>query len=130
LGWRACFYVGIPIAALAFVVLQRTLHLPVVKRPVTIDYLGAALIIGGVSTLLVWVSLAGNDFPWGTTTSYGLVALGVVLLAAAVYVEARVATEPIIPVHLFADRTTTLATVASIFVGVSMFGATVYLSQY
>jgi EmrB/QacA subfamily drug resistance transporter len=130
LGWRACFYVGIPIAALAFVVLQRTLHLPVVKRPVTIDYLGAALIIGGVSTLLVWVSLAGNDFAWGSTTSYGLVALGVVLLAAAVYVEARVATEPIIPVHLFADRTTTLATVASIFVGVSMFGATVYLSQY
>lgn len=130
LGWRACFYVGIPIAAIAFVVLQRTLHLPVVKRPVSIDYLGATLIVGGVSTLLIWVSLAGNQFAWGSGTSYLLVALGLVLLAVAVYVEARVAEEPIIPVHLFADRTTTLAVVASIFVGVAMFGATVYLSQY
>ncbi len=32
LGWRWCFYVGVPFAALAFVVLQKTLHLPVVKR--------------------------------------------------------------------------------------------------
>ncbi|MET3962501.1 EmrB/QacA subfamily drug resistance transporter [Marmoricola sp. OAE513] len=130
LGWRSCFYVGIPIAAIAFVVLQKTLHLPVVRRQVSIDYLGAGLIVGGVSTLLIWVSLAGNDFGWGSSTSYLLVALGLVLLAAAVYVEARVAKEPIIPVHLFADRTTSLAVIASVFVGVAMFGATVYLSQY
>ncbi|MFL6059582.1 MAG: MDR family MFS transporter, partial [Marmoricola sp.] len=130
LGWRSCFYVGIPIAAAAFVVLQRKLHLPVVKRAVSIDYLGATLIAAGVSTLLIWVSLAGNDFAWASTTSYLLVGLGVVVLAAAVWVEARVATEPIIPVHLFADRTTALATTASVFVGIAMFGATVYLSQY
>ncbi|RNL66186.1 MFS transporter [Nocardioides marmoriginsengisoli] len=130
LGWRSCFYVGIPIAAIAFVVLQKTLHLPVVRRQVSIDYLGAGLIAGGVSTLLIWVSLAGNDFGWTSGTSYLLVALGVLLLAAAVYVEAKVAVEPIIPVHLFADRTTSLAVTASIFVGVAMFGATVYLSQY
>ena len=130
LGWRACFYVGIPVAALAFVVLQKTLHLPVVRREVHIDYLGAGLIVGGVSTLLVWVSLAGNDFAWGSGTSYSLVALGLALLVAATVVEAKVAKEPIIPVHLFADRTTTLAVIASVFVGVAMFGATVYLSQY
>ncbi|MFL6155831.1 MAG: MDR family MFS transporter [Marmoricola sp.] len=130
LGWRSCFYVGIPIAALAFVVLQKKLHLPVVKREVSIDYLGAGLIVGGVSTLLIWVSLAGNDFGWGSATSYGLVGLGVVLLAAAVYVELAVAVEPVIPVQMFRDRTTALATVASVLVGVAMFGATVYLSQY
>src|SRR5690242_13941820 len=129
LGWRSCFYVGIPIAALAFVVLQKTLHLPVVRREVNIDYLGAGLIVGGVSTLLIWVSLAGNDYAWGSATSYGLVGLGLALLAAAVWVEAKVAAEPIIPVHLFADRTTSLAVIASVFVGVAMFGATVYLSQ-
>src|SRR5690349_6606161 len=89
LGWRSCFYVGIPIAALAFVVLQKKLHLPVVKRQVSIDYLGAGLIVGGVSTLLIWISLAGNDFGWGSATSYGLVALGVAVLAAAVFVELK-----------------------------------------
>ncbi|MCW2785950.1 MAG: major facilitator superfamily 1 [Marmoricola sp.] len=130
LGWRSCFFVGIPVAAAAFVVLQRTLHLPLVKREVKVDYLGATLIVGGVSTLLLWVSLAGDQFAWGSLTSYGLVVLGLAVLAAAVLVETRVAQEPIIPPHLFRDRTTVLATVASVFVGVALFGATVYLSQY
>jgi predicted MFS family arabinose efflux permease len=97
---------------------------------VSIDYLGAGLIVGGVSTLLIWISLAGNDFAWGSTTSYSLVALGLVLLSAAVYVELKVAVEPVIPVQMFRDRTTSLATIASVLVGVAMFGATVYLSQY
>lgn len=129
-GWRSCFYVGLPVAALAFVVLQRTLHLPVVRREVHIDYLGAALIVGGVSLLLVWVSLAGNQFAWRSPTSYGLVAAGAVVLGLAVLVEARVAREPVIPLRLFRDRTTSLATAASVLIGVAMFGATVYLSQY
>ena len=63
-GWRWCFFVGLPVAALAFVVLQKTLHLPVVKREVHIDYLGASLLVGGVSILLVWVSLGGQQFAW------------------------------------------------------------------
>ena len=52
------------------------------------------------------------------------------LLAAAVYVEAKVAVDPIIPMRLFKDRTISLATVASVMIGVAMFGSTVYLSQY
>ena len=128
-GWRGCFFIGLPIAALAFVVLQRTLHLPTVRREVSIDYLGAGLITGGVSTLLIWVSLAGHNFDWGSVTSIWMVALGLLLLVAAVVVEMR-ATEPIIPLRLFRDRTTSLATFASVMVGISMFGSTVYLSQY
>lgn len=129
LGWRGTFFVGLPVAVLAFGVLQKTLHLPVIKRDVSIDYLGATFIIGGVSLLLVWVSLAGNQFGWLSGTSGLLVAGGVALLAAAVYVESVVA-EPIIPLRLFRDRTTSLATLASVLIGVAMFGSTVYLSQY
>ncbi|GGF41777.1 MFS transporter [Marmoricola endophyticus] len=130
IGWRWCFFVGIPVAAVAFVVLQRTLHLPVVKRPVRIDYAGATLIVGGVSVLLVWVSLAGKNYDWISGWSLALVAVGVLALAAATYVEAKVAAEPVIPLRLFRDRTTVLATAASIMVGIAMFGATVYLAQY
>jgi EmrB/QacA subfamily drug resistance transporter len=130
LGWRGCFFVGLPFAALAFYVLQRRLHLPVVRRDVSIDYIGATLIMAGVSTLLVWVSLAGSSFAWASVTTAVLVAGGLALLAAAVYVEARVATDPVIPLRLFRDRTTALATAASVMVGIAMFGATVYLSQY
>jgi MFS family permease len=130
LGWRGCFIIGIPVAALAFVVLQKTLHLPVTKRQVRIDYLGATLIMGGVSLILVWVSLAGTNFDWISGTSAALVGASLVLIAAALWVEARVAAEPVIPLRLFRDRTTSLATAASVMIGVAMFGATVYLSQY
>lgn len=51
------------------------------------------------------------------------------MLAAAVFVEARAA-EPVIPLHLFRDRTTTLAVLASTVVGTAMFGSTVFLAKY
>src|SRR4051794_17996747 len=125
LGWRWCFLVGLPFAVAAFAVLQKTLRLPVVRREVHIDYLGATLIVGGVSLLLVWVSLAGNQFAWGSTSSLALVAAGLVVLALAVWVEVKVAHEPVIPMRLFRDRTTSLSTVASVLIGVAMFGSTV-----
>jgi EmrB/QacA subfamily drug resistance transporter len=130
LGWRGTFFIGLPVAVVAFLVLQAKLHLPVVKRPVKIDYLGATLLVAGVSILLVWVSLAGNQFAWASLETALLVPLGIVVLVAAVYVENRVAADPVIPMRLFRDRTTALATTASVLVGLSMFGATVYLSQY
>ena len=130
LGWRWCFFVGIPVAAIAFVVLQKTLHLPVVKREVHVDYLGATLLVAGVSVLLVWVSLAGSQFAWTSGRSALLVVTGLVVVALAVYVEARVAREPVVPLRLFRDRTTSLATIASVLIGLAMFGSTVYLSQY
>ncbi len=130
LGWRGCFFVGLPFAGLAFYVLQRRLHLPIVRRAVSIDYLGATLIMGGVSTLLIWVSLAGSSFAWTSVTTAILVAGGLALIGAALYVEGYVATDPIVPLRLFTDRTTALATAASVMVGIAMFAATVYLSQY
>lgn len=130
LGWRGTFFVGLPVAALAFAVLQAKLHLPVVKRPVRIDYLGATLIVAGVSILLVWVSLAGQQFAWASSTTAVLVTAGVLVIGAALYVEGRVASEPVVPLRLFRDRTTSLATLASVLIGLAMFGSTVYLSQY
>ena len=129
LGWRWCFYVGIPFAAVALVLLQRTLHLPVVRRQVRIDYLGATLVAAAVSLLLIWVSLAGHQFAWNSVQTYLMVGGSLALGGLFIAVEQRVA-EPIIPLRLFADRTITLSTVASLFVGIGLFGGTVFLSQY
>lgn len=128
-SWRWCFYVGIPFGAAAFVVLQKTLHLPTVRRAVRIDYLGALLMTAGVSLMLIWVSLAGAQFGWVSFTTAWMLTLSVLLLIGFVVAELKVP-EPIIPMHLFRDRTTSLAVFASIMVGVAMFGATVFLVQY
>lgn len=130
IGWRWNFYVGVPLALAAFLVLQRTLHLPHrERRRVRIDYLGAGLIAGGVSTLLIWVSLAGHEFAWLSVQTAVLVVGALVLLGFALRVESRAA-EPVIPLTLFRNRTITLTTIASVTVGMGMFGAVIFLAQY
>ncbi|MBO0895249.1 MULTISPECIES: MDR family MFS transporter [Arthrobacter] len=129
-GWRWNFFIALPVAVAAIILLQMTLHLPQhAKRKVHIDYLGAVLIAGGVSLLMIWVTLAGNQFGWGSLASFLMVAGSALLLIAAVLVEFK-SPEPIIPLSMFKNRTFTLAVVASISVGVSMFGTSVFLAQY
>ncbi|PPF28281.1 MFS transporter [Rathayibacter tritici] len=129
-GWRWNFFIAMPVAIVAIILLQMTLRLPAhPKRTVRIDYLGAVLIAGGVSLLLIWVSLAGKSVGWASWETAVMVGGAVVLLIAAVITELTVA-EPIIPMGMFRNRTFSLAVVASISVGVSMFGVAVFLAQY
>ena len=130
LGWRWCFFIGVPIAAIAFAVLQRTLKLPTVRRPdAQVDYLGASLIAIGVSVLLIWVSFVGNTFDWLSWQTAAMVGGGLVVLALAVLVENRVR-EPIVPLRLVVMRTPALAILASLAVGMAMYGGSVFLGQY
>ncbi|MFE1878271.1 MFS transporter [Streptomyces diastatochromogenes] len=129
LGWRWCFYVGVPFAIIALIVLQKTLHLPVVKREVKVDWGGAFVISAAVSLLLIWVTFAGDKYDWISWQTYAMVGGSIVLGALFVLVESK-ASEPIIPLRLFRNRTITLASLASLFVGVAMFTGTVFFSQY
>ena len=130
LSWHWNFFVAIPFAIAALVMLQRNLHLPKRERGTArIDYLGIVLISGGVSLLLLWVTMAGSQFEWASVTSYAMVIGALALLAVAVIWELRVA-DPLIPLTMFRNRTFTLAVVASIATGVAMFGTSVFLSQY
>ncbi|MDF9814266.1 MFS transporter [Streptomyces sp. SPB162] len=129
LGWRWCFYVGVPFAIIALIVLQKTLHLPVVKRKVKIDWSGAFFISAAVSLLMIWVSLGGTNYPWMSWQTYVMVPGAVLLGLIFLFVESK-ASEPIIPLRLFRNKTITLTSIASLFVGVAMFAGTVFLSQY
>jgi EmrB/QacA subfamily drug resistance transporter len=129
LGWRWCFWVCVPIAVLAFVVLGRTLHLPVVKRPVKIDWFGATFLVGGVALLLIWISLAGQNFGWVSWSSLWYVGGSLLALGVAVFVESRVS-EPVVPLRLFRNRTFTLSVLGTLAVGTAMFGGAVFLGQY
>ncbi|MFD5575685.1 MFS transporter, partial [Streptomyces cadmiisoli] len=129
LGWRWCFYVGVPFAIIALIVLQRTLHLPVVRRDVKVDWLGAFLISGAVSLLLIWVTQAGDSYEWISWQTWAMTGGAVLLGLLFVLVESR-ASDPIIPLRLFRNKTITLASAASLFVGIAMFSGTVFFSQF
>ncbi|MEU1791164.1 MFS transporter [Streptomyces sparsogenes] len=129
LGWRWCFYVGVPFAVIALIVLQKTLKLPVVKREVKVDWAGAFFISAAVSLLLIWVTFAGDKYDWLSWQTYAMVG-GSILLGLVFLLIENKASEPIIPLRLFRNKTITLASIASLFVGVAMFAGTVFFSQY
>ncbi|RAY15620.1 EmrB/QacA family drug resistance transporter [Actinomadura craniellae] len=130
LGWRWCFFIGVPVAAVAFLLLQKTLKLPVLRRDnVKIDYLGATLIAAGVCVLLIWVTFVGESFAWASWQTAAMAGSGVLVLALAVWVESRAA-EPVVPLDIVRRRNTALSIVASLAVGMAMFGGAVFLGQY
>jgi EmrB/QacA subfamily drug resistance transporter len=130
LGWRWCFFVGVPVAIVALFLLQVTLHVATVKRDdVRIDYPGAFLIAAGVSVLLIWISFVDDAFAWGSWQTAAMVGGAVALLALATWVEAHAA-EPVIPLAIVRQRTTALAILGSLAVGMAMFGGAVFLGQY
>lgn len=130
LGWRWCFFIAVPFTIAAFALLAKTLHIPTVRRAnVSIDYWGATLIAAGVSVLLIWVTFVGNDFDWLSWQTAAMAGGGVLLLALATWVETRVK-EPVVPLHVIRRRTPALAILASLAVGMAMFGGSVFLGQY
>ncbi|WP_320537586.1 MFS transporter [Pseudarthrobacter sp. IC2-21] len=131
LGWRWTFFVCVPLAVVALILLQLTLKIQHVRRPAKIDWLGSILLTSGVSLLLIWVSFAGNPayYDWVSWQSAAMVGGGLVLLALLVLVESKVE-QPIIPLKIISERTTALAILASVAVGIAMFGSTTFLGQY
>ncbi|MDN5892569.1 MAG: MFS transporter [Nocardioides sp.] len=128
-GWRWCFWVAVPISLGGVVMIQKFLHLQTLRRPVHIDWLGAILISIAASLPLVWVSFAGRDFGWLSTETALFLVPAVVAIAALVVVE-RKHPEPLVPPKIVMEKTTMLAIIASIAVGIAQFGATVFLSQF
>ncbi|WP_434096941.1 MDR family MFS transporter [Streptomyces prasinus] len=129
LGWRWCLYVGVPFALIALLVLQKTLKLPETRRKVKVDWAGAFFITAAVSLLLIWVTFADDKFAWVSWQTYAMVGGALLLTLVFLFVETKAA-EPIIPLRLFRNRTITLASVASLFVGIAMFAGTIYFSQF
>ncbi|WP_425570376.1 MDR family MFS transporter [Nonomuraea rosea] len=129
LGWRWCFYVVVPFALVSFIVIQKVLKLPKIKRNTSIDIWGATTITASASALMLLLTFGGNQFEWNSFWTYFLAATALLMLALAVLSE-RTARNPILPPRMFRNPTFVLTSLASLFVGMAMFGAMIYLPQY
>src|SRR6478609_2240380 len=129
LGWRWTFFVCVPLAIIALFVIQATLHVPSIRRNPRIDYLGAILLALTASLPMIWVTFAGNDFAWWSWQTAAFLGATGLLLIATVAWELKTP-EPLVPLRLLANRTAILVIVASVAVGIGMFGGTTFLGQY
>jgi EmrB/QacA subfamily drug resistance transporter len=129
LSWRWVFYINLPIGAVALFVTAAVLPSRLSKAHHVIDYAGTVLVGAAATCLVLFTSLGGTTYPWGSPQIIGLAVLAVVAAIAFVLVERR-AKEPVIPLHLFANRVFSSTSVIGFAVGFAMFGALAYLPQY
>lgn len=129
LGWRWCFFVVIPLALVSSVVLQRTLRLPHVRRPVRFDYVGAVLFAVAAALPMLWVTFAGQDYAWLSWQTAAFLGGTVAAAALAVFVELRVP-DPMVPLRVLGNRTTALMIITAIGAGVAMFTGGTFMTQY
>ena len=129
LSWRWVFYINLPLGAVALVVTAAVLPGRLSKTRHVIDYAGTALIGASAVCLVLLTSLGGKTYAWGSFPIILLGVLAVVCAAGFVLVERRAA-EPVLPLHLFANRVFTSSSVIGFVVGFAMFGALTYLPQY
>jgi EmrB/QacA subfamily drug resistance transporter len=108
LSWRWVFLINLPLGVGAWLVAHRTLvGLPVPQRKPIIDYVGTLLMIIGLTALLLGITEVGQGHAWRSAEVLGLIACSVVVLGLFVWHERR-AREPLLPMHLFANRTAIL----------------------
>jgi EmrB/QacA subfamily drug resistance transporter len=128
-SWRWIFYINLPIGLIALGVIATAFHSQAAHVRHAIDYLGAAVLAGGLSAIVLFTSLGGTTYAWGSPQIVAMAVAGVLLLAAFPFVEHR-AKEPILPLELFRNRTFVVTSAVGFIVGLALFGAVTYLPLY
>jgi EmrB/QacA subfamily drug resistance transporter len=127
--WRWVFWINVPLGLAALYVIGRTLHLPPRNVQHRVDYVGAALIVLSVSSALLALTWAAEEYGWVSSAVLGFAVAALVSLAAFIWWEGRVA-EPLLPLRLFRDRTFTVTSAVSFLFGFGFFGAIIFLPIY
>ncbi|MEV0257938.1 MDR family MFS transporter [Streptomyces sp. NPDC050732] len=129
LGWRWAFYINLPLGAVALAMVTSVLHLPKKKAEGRIDYLGAALLTVGISALVLVTTWGGTEYAWDSAVIMELIGIGVASLIGFLFVQKKAA-EPILPLHIFANRNFSLMAVIGFITGFVMFGAMLFLPLF
>ncbi|MDX3691333.1 MDR family MFS transporter [Streptomyces europaeiscabiei] len=126
LGWRWCFYVNLPVGAVALLLIAG-LRLP--RSPRTgarVDYPGALLLTVAISAVVLVTTWGGKEYAWTSLVLLGLAAVGVAACAALLVVERRAAA-PMLPLTLFKSANFSLITLVGVLLGAVMTSAVTFL---
>jgi EmrB/QacA subfamily drug resistance transporter len=128
-GWRWVFLVNVPIGIAALFVVNRTLHLRHKRLDHRIDFGGAAALTVGLVPLLL-VAEQGREWGWGSNASLLCYGIGLIGLIAFFLVEHSMGEEALLPLSLFRNRTVGVSSIASVVLGMGMFGGLASLPLY
>ncbi|KAI1082284.1 major facilitator superfamily transporter [Whalleya microplaca] len=111
IGWRWCFWINLPFEGLSLVVLILVLKVDspsvsVIEGLKSLDWVGSAIIVGGTICFLYGLeSGAGGTQAWNSALVLCLIIFGILLFILFSIYEAKIATNPMIPMHIFSSKT-------------------------
>ncbi|WP_270584754.1 MDR family MFS transporter [Bacillus smithii] len=126
LNWKWVFYINLPVGILATIFIALGLQKHKHTGPIHFDIAGMFTMMVGTVSLLLALSLGGKDYDWNSWQIIGLFALAAIGLVSFVIVE-RKAKEPILPLHLFRNRTFVFLNLIGFFMTIGMFGAVTFV---
>lgn len=134
LGWRWAFLLQVPFLVVSCVLVAVKVDIPVkdsdTARIKRVDFLGAITLVLTLVTLLLGLNTGGNQVPWTHPLVLASLAMSFVFLCVFIYVEAKVASEPVIPVRLLLSRTVAAACLTNWFTTMAVFGLLFYLPVF
>ncbi|OJD11451.1 hypothetical protein AJ78_07778 [Emergomyces pasteurianus Ep9510] len=133
-GWRWAFLVQLPFVVVSTALVMWKVDIPVKvtdkSRLKRIDFLGAGTLVITLVLLLVALNCGGNQVPWNHPLIWTTIPLSAVFLILFIYIEEKVATEPVIPVRLLLDRTVLSSCLTNWFSTMAVFAVLFYAPFY
>ena len=129
LTWRWVCYINLPLGILALFVTGAALPGTLRRVHHAIDYLGTFVLSASATLLILFASLGGISWAWGSVQSVALLVSGVATAFLFLLVEHR-APEPVIPLRLFRFRVFSAASAIGFVMGFAMFGALTFLPLF
>jgi EmrB/QacA subfamily drug resistance transporter len=127
LSWRWCLYINLVFAGAAIIGALLLLKKQP-RSPARLDVPGVLLVSSGVFCLVYGFSNAATH-GWTATSTYGFLAVGVVLLAAFAFWMGR-SSHPLLPPRVVLDRNRGAAYLGTLIVGIGLFGSLLFLTYY
>jgi multidrug resistance protein len=128
-SWHWIFYINMPIGAAALFVMARYLHERLEQKQHRIDYWGSALLTIGMVLLILELLEGGVGWAWVSLPSLAVAVPGLLLLVGFVLVEAG-ASEPVLPLWVFRERSLVTANLGSFVVGLLTIGLSSFLPTF
>jgi EmrB/QacA subfamily drug resistance transporter len=130
LTWRWIFFLNVPIAAFAVVVIWWSVHLDEPEdADHSIDYPGIASISAGLVSLLVALDQV-DDWGWSDPRVIGLLVIAVIGVASFVPLERRAGRHALIPAAIIGNRDFAASCVAILCLSATFFASLLYLPQF
>lgn len=129
-SWRWIFFINLPFGLVPALLVGRFLIDTLADRRGDVDYVGAGVLMGAVTALLLALNQTGvRDASLSVMAVRGLYLAAVGLGLLFLVLERRTA-HPILPLSLLGDRMVATTTVSGTLLGIAIFGALAFVPLY